>query len=132
MQNPGPRQPNQYEWDILHMPRQIGVHTHLRCVCVLHINPFRLGLESPFRGQFTEISSSLSPKRDCGSKRVKPFFLPVDIQHNQSPCRFFNRRELQVTMVCRHKTTPQRYHVLYAVSTVDNAMSCTSYYYGGP
>ena len=30
-----------------------------------------LGLESPFRGQFTEISSRLSPKRDCGSKRVK-------------------------------------------------------------
>ena len=31
MQNPGPRQPNQYQWYLLHMPRQIGVHTHLRC-----------------------------------------------------------------------------------------------------
>ena len=30
MQNPGPRQPNQYERYILHMPRQIGVHVHLR------------------------------------------------------------------------------------------------------
>ena len=29
-----------------------------------------LGLESPFGGQFTEISRSLTPKRDCGSKRV--------------------------------------------------------------
>ena len=39
-------------------------------------------------GQNTLIISSLSPERDWGPKRVKPFFLPVDIQHNQWPCRF--------------------------------------------
>ncbi|MEP2595777.1 MAG: hypothetical protein ABJI92_18985, partial [Kangiellaceae bacterium] len=27
---------------------------------------------------------------------LKPSFLPVDIQHNQCPCRFFNPREIQV------------------------------------
>ena len=27
---------------------------------------------------------------------MKPFFLPIDIQHNQCPCRFFNPREIQV------------------------------------
>ena len=28
---------------------------------------------------------------------LKPFFLPVGIQHNQCPCRFFNPTEIQVT-----------------------------------
>ena len=32
-------------------------------------NPFRIAV--PFWGQTTQISSSLSPKRDCGSKGVK-------------------------------------------------------------
>ena len=27
---------------------------------------------------------------------IKPFFLPVDTQHSQCPCRFFNPREIQV------------------------------------
>ena len=33
------------------------------------LNPFRTAV--PLWGQTTQISSSLSPKRDCGSKRVK-------------------------------------------------------------
>ena len=37
---------------------------------------------------------------------VKPFS-PVDILHNQSPCRFFNPREKQV--ITGRNTTPQRY-----------------------
>ena len=49
---------------------------------------------------------------------VLPFFLPVDIQHNQCPRYMF----------CGHKATPQRYYVAtyrYAVSTaVGNAMPC--------
>ena len=32
------------------------------------VNPFRTAV--PFRGQTTQISSSLSPKRDCGSEGV--------------------------------------------------------------
>ena len=35
------------------------------------INPFRTAV--PFWGQTTKILSSLSPKRDCGSKRVNRF-----------------------------------------------------------
>ena len=31
---------------------------------------------------------------------VLPFFLPVDIQHNQRPCRFFNPRK--DTMIPQH------------------------------
>ena len=30
-------------------------------------------------------------------KKLKPFFLPVDTQHNQCPCRFFNPRELRTS-----------------------------------
>ena len=36
---------------------------------VVGINPFRTAV--PFWGQTTQTSSSLSPKRDCGSKGVK-------------------------------------------------------------
>ena len=33
----------------------------------------------------------------CDVLHIKPFFLPVDIQHNQCPCRLFNpRAEIQV------------------------------------
>ena len=39
---------------------------------VLLINPFRTAV--PFCGETTQISSSLSPKRDCGSKRVERSF----------------------------------------------------------
>ena len=49
-------------------------------------NPFRTAV--PFWGQTTQFSSSLPPKRDCGSKGVKLFFLPVDTLHTQRPCRF--------------------------------------------
>ena len=65
----------------------------------------------------------------CGCVlHVKSFILPVDIQHNQCPCRF--SRYIQN---CGHKTTPQRYYVVtyyipgtwYAVSTVvGNPMPC--------
>ena len=37
------------------------------------VNPFRTAV--PFWGQTTQISSSLSPKRDSGSKRVNTLFL---------------------------------------------------------
>ena len=53
----------------------------------------------------------------------KPFFLPVDTQHNQCPCRFFNPRRDASFVVT--KTEIQRYYVAtYAVSTVDEAMPC--------
>ena len=38
-------------------------------VCTPLINPFRTAV--PFWGQTTWILNGLSPKRDCGSKRVK-------------------------------------------------------------
>ena len=43
---------------------------------------------------------------------IEPFFLPVDIQHNQCPCLFFNPRDKKGTsgVYC------------YAVSREDNAM----------
>ena len=58
---------------------------------------------------------------------IKPFFLPVDIRHNQCPCRFFNPR--RDTSSSGHKATPMRYFVAtywYAVSTtaVGNATPC--------
>ena len=39
----------------------------------------------------------------------KPFFLQVDIQHSQCPCRFFNPREIQAMW---SQTTPQRYYIV--------------------
>ena len=51
------------------------------CVWVLCVsfftlfNPFRAAV--PFWGQTTWILSGLSPKRDCGSRRVNRYFLPV-------------------------------------------------------
>ena len=38
---------------------------------------------------------------------IKPFFLPVDIQHNQCPCRFFNptRDTSSVVTKLRHRDT---------------------------
>ena len=39
MQNDGPRQPNRHERYLLHMPRQNGVHTHLRWCPPTSYNP---------------------------------------------------------------------------------------------
>ena len=71
---------------------------------------------------------------------IKPFFLPVDIQHNQCPCRFFNTREIQV--LWSHNYAPERQQqyyckllrTRYAVSTlliVDNALPCHHIGYDG-
>ena len=75
----------------------------LPSVCVGFVNPFRTAV--PFSVQTTQNSSSLYPKRDCGSERVKPFLLPVDIQHNQCPCRFFNSKKntSSVATILRHR-----------------------------
>ena len=48
---------------------------------------------------------------------VKPFFLPVDIQHKQCPCRFFNpviyNREMQVMWSPNYATAEVlRYYVV--------------------
>ena len=40
----------------------------------MDLNPFRTAV--PFWGQTSQIPSSLSPKRDCGPRRVK---VPVDL-----------------------------------------------------
>ena len=48
-----------------------------RVQLVVWVNPFRTAV--PCWGQTSEISSSLSPKRDCGSKGVK-FVTAVDVQ----------------------------------------------------
>ena len=54
---------------------------------------------------------------------LKPFFLPVDIQHNQCPCRFVNPRKDKSSVVTklRHRdnTLPRTW---YEVSTVGNPM----------
>ena len=61
---------------------------------------------------------------------VKPFFLPVDIQYTQCPCRFFNpinRRDTSsVVTKLRHRYYVGTYQVpWYAVSTaVGSAMPC--------
>ena len=110
----------------------------------LKLNPFRTAV--PFWGQTTQISSSFSPKRDCGStgvkggslslfcrappvskysdgkgsssqtKQMEPYYivfyvlysafcLPVDIQHNQCPCRFFDPRDRDTRSVVTKTTT---------------------------
>ena len=51
---------------------------------------------------------------------IKPVFLPIDIQHNQCPCRFFNPREIQVMWSQNYATEILR----YAANRVDNAMPC--------
>ena len=43
-------------------------------------------------------------------QKIKPFFLVVDIQHNQCQCRFFNPREKN--SVCGDETTPQRHYIV--------------------
>ena len=40
---------------------------------------------------------------------IKPFFLPVDIQHTQCSCRFFL---LERCKLCGHKPTTQRYYIV--------------------
>ena len=54
---------------------------------------------------------------------IKLFFLPVDIQHTQCPCRFLL---LERYRLCGHKTTTQRYYIpgTNLVSRVDNGMTC--------
>ena len=57
---------------------------------------------------------------------IKPFFLPVDFQHNQCPCRFFNPRRDASSVVTklRHRDTTLP-RTRYAVSTaVGNAITC--------
>ena len=80
---------------------------------------------------------------------MKPFFLPVDILHNQCPCQFFKPRrdtsyqvQYAVTKLRHRDTTLLR--TRYAVSTtVKKNKKCSkhysgqckamsSYYYGGP
>lgn len=50
--------------------------------------------------------------------RIKPLLLPVDIRHNQFPCRLFNAKERHNMSV--HKTTPQRRYISmhYAEQTI--------------
>ena len=57
--------------------------------------------------------------------RIEPFFLPVDIQHNKSPCRFFNPRVIHVKwpQKLRHRCTTLL-RTRYVVSTVNNVMAC--------
>ena len=52
---------------------------------------------------------------------IKPFFLPVDIQHNQCPSRFCNFREVQV--VWSQNYAMEILHC-YPASRVDNPMPC--------
>ena len=40
---------------------------------------------------------------------IKPFFLPVDMQHNQCPCGFFL---LLRCKFCGHRTTTRIYYIL--------------------
>ena len=47
------------------------------------INPYRAAVS--FWGQSTQISSSLSPNRDCGSKRVNTFGTAVVVVQFQGP-----------------------------------------------
>ena len=60
---------------------------------------------------------------------IKPLFLPVDIKHNQCPCRFFNPRRdtylpgtsYYVVTKLRHRdTTLPRMNTTYAGSTVSS------------
>ena len=53
----------------------LSAHFVLFVVCcpALQLNPFRTAV--PFWGQTSQISSSFVPKRDCGSKGVKNYWL---------------------------------------------------------
>ena len=63
---------------------------------MIDVNPFRTAV--PFWGQTRQILSSLSPKRDCGRKRVNiAFFLPslllvpvlIPVSSGVAACRSF-------------------------------------------
>ena len=50
------------------------------------LNPFSTGV--PFLGQTSQIPSSLSPKRDCGSKRVNPDRAKTQCRFGDEPLEF--------------------------------------------
>ena len=55
-----------------------------------------------------QATKTLTLKQQCVCVlHFKPFFPPVDIQHNPCPCRFFNPREIQSYVVTklRHRDT---------------------------
>ena len=84
---------------------QFQVHPKKR-----RVNPFRTAV--PFRGQTSQISSSLSPKRDCGPcgpKRVKkrhttPSQVSAESQQQQTE-RFSSKREDSVVRTASSKAT---------------------------
>ena len=56
---------------------------------------------------------------------IKPFLLPVDMQRNQYPCRFFNPRRDASYMVAKLRHRDTTLPRMYAVSTaVGNAIPC--------
>ena len=72
--------------------------------------------------------------RSCGVwfLSVKPFFLPVDIQHTECPVSLLTLRPInRDTMLCGHKITPyfevdtiNTAQLYIVVQRVDNAMPC--------
>ena len=55
---------------------------------------------------------------------LKPLFLPVDVQHNQCSCRFFNPREIQALWSQNYATEILHIDAWCAVSRVDSAALC--------
>ena len=69
------------------------------------------------QGVSSTAAGDYSSKRSCSSGLRNRSFLPVDIQHNQCPCRFVNPRRDTSSLVTKLR---QRY---YVVSGTCNAMS---------
>ena len=65
----------------------------------------------------------IGPVHVCVSFTFKASFLPVDIQHNQCPCRFFYRGDMKSSVDTKLRQIRYYIGTRYAVSTaVDNAI----------
>ena len=86
----------------------------------IKLNPFRTAVPSSW-GRSTQTSSSLSSKRDCGSKRVKPTTLPryrVVCQFNlklplQHQHKFLSREFRKKCLVCLVLTSKSPQNVIF-------------------
>ena len=64
------------------VPWKLVINTASSHLCY---NPFRTAVPYHMWGQTTQILSSLSPKRDCGSKGVNPFRTAVPLRGQITP-----------------------------------------------
>ena len=86
----------------LRQPLFCGCRNYLYYICYLYYNYI-----TP--AQYMKVSRVPDlPHTGVCVLPIEPYFLPVDIELTQCPCRFFL---LERFNLCGHKTTTQRYYI---------------------